>query len=403
MIEGASWTLSIVAPIVGWEGFRGLARLEHDVDSVALSVAASHSPLRAAGSIPATMRALIKAEPKPGAQLGEVPVPEVGPRDVLIKVRATSICGTDLHIYSWDQWAQGRIRPPMVFGHEFAGNVVATGIEASRIAVGAYVAAESHIACGSCYECTHGLRHICRNVQIIGVDRPGAFAQYVAIPEENAWPTSHRFPPEIATIQEPMGNAVHTTLSTPIAGANVAIFGAGPIGLFAVPIARASGAARIVTVEPSAFRLALARQMGSDVVIDPKSENVVRRILEETEGEGADVVLEMSGNPQAIAQGLSALRFGGHVALLGIPARPTEVDLADGVIFKGATVHGISGRRIFETWYQTRGFLESGMDLSPIITHRMPLEDFAAAFELVRSGNSGKVVMFPNIEDESQA
>jgi threonine 3-dehydrogenase len=235
-------------------------------------------------------------------------------------------------------------------------------------------------------------------VQIIGVDRPGAFAQYVSIPAANAWPTSRRFPPEIATIQEPIGNAVHTALSAPLAGSTVAVFGAGPIGLFAVPIARASGAKKIITVEPSPYRLRLAERMGSDIVIDPRQENIVHRILEETEGEGADVVLEMSGHPDAIAQGLKALRFGGFVSLLGIPAKPIEIDLADGVIFKGATVQGISGRRMFETWYQTRGFLESGMDLTPIVTHTMPLDDYATAFELVKNGMSGKVVLFPNGE-----
>jgi threonine 3-dehydrogenase len=237
---------------------------------------------------------------------------------------------------------------------------------------------------------------MCRKVQILGVDRPGAFAQYIAIPAQNAWLTDRRFPPQIATIQEPMGNAVHTALSAPLAGASVAIFGAGPIGLFAVPIARASGAAKLITVEPSGYRRALAERMGSDIVIDPAQDNVVHRILEETEAEGADVVLEMSGNAQAIGQAFSCLRHGGHVSLLGIPARPVEIDLADGVIFKGATVKGISGRRIFESWYQTRGFLESGMDLSSIITHELPLDEFELAFELVKTGQSGKVVMFPN-------
>ncbi len=348
-------------------------------------------------SVPRRMQALVKAHAGPGAQLEEVPVPDVGPYDVLIKVLAASICGTDLHIYSWDPWAEGRVHPPIVFGHEFCGEVVAIGAEVTRVSIGAYVAAESHINCGHCFECRHGLEHICRQVQIIGVDRPGAFAQYVAIPAEKVWITSRRFPPEIATIQEPMGNAVHTALVAPLAGATVAIFGAGPIGLFAVPIARASGAKKIITVEPSPFRLNLAAVMGSDVMIDPRTDDVVHRIREETAGEGADVVLEMSGNAGAIAQGLRALRYGGHASLLGIPARPVELDLADGVIFKGATVQGISGRRIWETWYQTRGFLESGMDLSPIITHTMPLAEFARAFELVRTGNSGKVVLFPNV------
>jgi threonine 3-dehydrogenase len=193
-----------------------------------------------------------------------------------------------------------------------------------------------------------------------------------------------------------MGNAVHTALAAPIAGAYVAIFGAGPIGLFAVPIARASGARKVITVEPSRVRLNLARRLGSDVTIDPAVEPVVERILQETEGEGADVVLEMSGHPEAIGQALRSLRYGGFASLLGIPSRPVEIDLADGVIFKGATVQGISGRRIYDTWYQTRGFLESGMDLSPVITHELPLDDFATAFELVRSGRSGKVVLYPN-------
>ncbi|PZS05323.1 MAG: L-threonine 3-dehydrogenase, partial [Chloroflexi bacterium] len=310
--------------------------------------------------IPSRMRALVKGVPSAGASIEEVSVPAIGPRDVLVKVRAASICGTDGHIYGWDSWAQERIRPPLVFGHEFCGDVVAVGLDAKRVAIGEYVAAESHIACGDCYECRHSMLHVCRRTQIIGVDRPGAFADYVAIPETNAWPTDRRFPPEIATIQEPMGNAVHTVLAAPVAGATVVIFGAGPIGLFAVPIARASGAAKIITVEPSPVRLELAREMGSHINIDPGSDNVVHRILEETSGEGADVVLEMSGNAQAIAQGLKGLRHGGHVSLLGLPSQPVEVDLAEGVIFKGATLQGISGRRIFETWYQTRGFLESG-------------------------------------------
>ena len=346
--------------------------------------------------IPGTMRALVKTGPVSGGRLEEVPVPEVGPGDVLVKVLAASICGTDLHIYQWDPWAQSRIHPPLVFGHEFCGEVVRLGSAVRNVAIGDYVAAESHVVCNECYECTHDLQHVCRRVQIIGVDRPGAFAQYVAIPEGNAWLTDRRFPPEVATIQEPMGNAVHTALSAPIAGSTVAIFGAGPIGLFAVPIVRASGARKIITVEPSSLRLDLARTMGSHVMIDPRQDNVIHRILEETAGEGVDVVLEMSGNPEAIGQALRTLRHGGHASLLGIPARPVEVDLADGVIFKGATIKGIAGRRMFQTWYQTRGFLESGMDLSPIITHRLPLADFEHAFELVRTGQSGKVVLFPN-------
>ncbi len=348
---------------------------------------------------PSRMLALVKADRSAGATLAEAPVPTYGPGDVLIRVRAASICGTDLHIYEWDAWAAGRIRPPLIFGHEFCGDVVAVGAEVNAIRVGDYVAAESHIVCNECYECRHGLQHICRRVQIVGVDRPGAFAEYVSIPAQNAWPTNRRFPPRIATIQEPMGNAVHAALSAPLAGSTVTVFGAGPIGLFAIPIARASGAKKIITVEPSSFRRGLAAIMGSDIIIDPQEEAVVHRILEETQGEGPDVVLEMSGNAQAISQGLRALRYGGYASLLGIPAGPVEMDLADGVIFKGATVQGIAGRRMFETWYQTRGFLQSGMDLSPIITHEMPLTDFERAFELVRNGQSGKVILYPQGRD----
>ena len=360
-----------------------------------LGVAGSHDGT-VGGSIPTRMQALVKGTAALGAHLTEVDVPHVGPEDVLVKVLATSICGTDVHLYEWDEWARGRAHLPLILGHEFAGEVVAIGADVVRTQVGAYVAAESHISCGHCYECRHGLQHICRNVQIIGVDRAGAFAQYVCIPERNAWETDRRFPPRIATIQEPMGNAVHAALSAPLAGANVVIFGAGPIGLFAVPIARASGAKKVVTVEPSEYRLALARTLGSDVVVNPLSDNVHHRIMEETGGEGADVVLEMSGNAMAIEQSLQVLRSGGFISLLGIPSRPVAMDLADGVIFKGATVQGISGRRIFETWYQTRGFLESGMDLAPVITHELPLSEFQTAFELVRNGKSGKVVLYPN-------
>lgn len=344
-------------------------------------------------ALPRTMRALLKVSPGPGAEIRRIPVPEPGPDDVLIRVKAASICGTDLHIYTWDPWAAGRVHPPMVFGHEFCGEVVRVGSKVDLRLLGRYVAVESHITCGVCHECTHRLSHVCRDVTIIGVDRPGAFAEYVSVPAANVWSTDRRLPPSIATIQEPMGNAVHTALAQPVAGASVAIFGAGPIGLFAVPIVRASGARLVLTVEPSSFRRDLARRMGSDVVIDPADEDVVGTLLRQTDGEGVDVALEMSGNPRAIAQSFQGLRHGGNAALLGIPSQPVELDLADSVIFKGVTVRGITGRRLWETWYQTRGFLDAGLDLTPIITHQLPLAEFATAFELVRTGRSGKVVL----------
>jgi len=341
------------------------------------------------------VQALVKSKAAAGLWLEDVPAPEIGINDVLIRVCKTGICGTDLHIYDWDAWAQRTIPVPMVVGHEFVGEIVDLGSNVSDFQVGDLVSGEGHVVCGRCRNCMAGRRHLCAHAIGLGVQRPGAFAEYISIPEQNAWLTDRRFPPEIATIQEPMGNAVHAASVAPLAGAAVAIFGAGPIGLFAVPIARATGAAKIMTVEPSNYRRELAQTMGSDVVIDPRREDVLRRILDETGGEGADVLLEMSGNPQAIAQGLRSLRSGGHVSLLGIPSRPMEVDLADGIIFKGATVRGIAGRRIWETWYQTRGFLESGMDLSPIITHELPLSGFAEAFDLVASGQSGKVMLRP--------
>lgn len=348
------------------------------------------------GEIPTTMRALVKREAGPGAELQIVPVPSVGPADVLIHVDATSICGTDLHIYRWDDWASHRMHLPLVFGHEFCGTVVQIGSDVTRVTVGDFIAGESHVVCGRCRECRAGQLHICRNLRIIGVDRAGAYAQYISIPEENAWTVPASVPVETATIEEPLGNAVHTVTSMPVSGATVAIFGLGPLGLFAISIARVYGAARIFGIELSPVRIRLAEELGIDVAIDPGTEDVVARLLAETGGEGVDVLLEMSGNETALAQGLASLRPGGSVALLGLPSRPIHVDLADGVIFKGATIKGITGRRIPETWYQTRGLLEAGIDLSAVITHRMPLAEYERAFSLVGSGETGKVILYPN-------
>lgn len=346
--------------------------------------------------VPAMMTALIKARPAPGATLGEVPVPFVGDFDVLVRVEAASICGTDLHIYSWDEWAANRMKTPVVFGHEFCGTVVRAGAGVSSVAVGDFIAAESHITCGRCEECKAGQLHACRNVQIIGVDRPGAFAQYVSIPQGNAWKAPRSLPPEIATIEEPLGNAVHTVFATPIVGATVAIFGLGPLGLFAIRIAKVYGAARVLGVEISPFRSELGLRMGAERVLNPTHDDVPEILLKETGGEGVDVVLEMSGSQVALSQSLKALRHGGTIALLGLPSHPLEVDVADGLIFKGATLKGIVGRQIPETWHQTRGLLEAGVDMSPIITDRMPLYEYERAFELLSSGRTGKIVLYPN-------
>lgn len=349
---------------------------------------------------PTTMLALVKPAPSPGAELRQVAVPTIGAGDVLIKVRAASICGTDLHIYNWDPWAAHRLKPPIVFGHEFCGTAVRIGSEVTKVAVGDFIAAESHITCGVCRECRQGQLHACRNVSIIGVDRPGAFAQFVAIPEGNAWPVSETLSPEIATIEEPMGNTVHTISETPIVGANVAIFGLGPLGLFAIPIARVYGAKRVFGIEPSPFRAQIARQMGIDRVLDPQTDDVPLILAGETAGEGVDVVLEMSGSQAALSQSLASLRYGGTLALLGLPSKPLEVNIADHVIFKGTVIKGIVGRRIPETWHQTRGLLESGMDISPIITDRLPLTEFETAFSLLGSGRSGKIILYPNGSDD---
>jgi threonine 3-dehydrogenase len=343
------------------------------------------------------MLAVVKPAAAPGACLDRVPVPQIGPRDVLVRVRAATICGTDLHIYKWDTWAQSRICPPRVFGHELCGDVVAIGDEVATVKVGDYVSAESHIVCGHCYPCRTGASHICRNVQIIGIDRPGCFAQYVAIPAANAWRNDPGLPPAIASAQEPFGNAVHTAFATTLTAKRVLITGCGPIGLFTVGIAAAAGAERIFATDINARRLEKARIMGATDLIDAR-EDVAAAVMAATDGEGADVLLEMSGNPQAIDQGFGALRYGGFASLLGIPGRPLpSFDLANHIVFKGATIYGVSGRKMFETWYQTRGLLQTGkVDISPIISHHMPLENYQNAFELMLGGEADKVALYPN-------
>ncbi len=347
-------------------------------------------------SIPKTMRAVIKARPEPGFELREVPVPQIGPRDVLIKVRATSICGTDLHIYRWDPWAQSRIKPPLIVGHEFCGDVVAVGREVRTVKEGDYVSVESHIVCGTCAYCRTGRGHLCPNTQIIGVDRDGSWAEYVAVPAENAWPNPPDLPPHIATLQENFGNAVHTAFAIDLRAKKVLVTGCGPVGIMAIAVARAIGARAIFATDITDYRLDLARKMGADVTINAQREDVVQRILELTDGEGVDAWMEMSGAPAALAQGFQVLKPGGEVALLGLPPEPVRLDLNNWVIFKGVRVHGIIGRRLWETWYQMRGLLRSGaVDLEPLVTHTFPLERFEDALAVMASGQSGKVVLIP--------
>jgi threonine 3-dehydrogenase len=344
--------------------------------------------------IPKTMRALVKASAAPGMEMREVPVPVIGATDVLIAVETASVCGTDLHIFHWDEWAQARIRPPYVPGHEFCGTVAAVGERVQGIAVGDFVSAEMHVACGHCLQCRSGQAHVCQFVKILGVDADGAFADYVRIPASNVWKLDASIPRDFGSLFDPFGNAVHTVLSGAIAGQTAAVMGCGPIGLFAIAVAKACGAATVFAIEPNAQRRALAKTMGADVLCDPVHEDVEATVKAATGGNGVDVLLEMSGHPAAIAQGFKLLRMGGRASLLGIPAKAVLMDLADGVIFKGATVHGINGRKMYETWFQAEALLRGGrIDLSPVITHRLPLERFDEAMGLLESGAASKILL----------
>jgi len=322
-----------------------------------------------------------------------MPVPSIGPADVLVAVETASVCGTDLHIYHWDEWAQARIKPPYIPGHEFCGTVAAVGELVTDVKVGDFVSAEMHVACGRCKQCRSGQAHVCQFVKILGVDADGAFADYVKIPASNVWKLGDEIPRDFGSLFDPFGNAVHTVLSGEIAGQTVAVTGCGPIGLFAIAVAKACGAADIFAIEPNETRRELARKMGAKTLLDPASGDVERQVFEATGGTGVDVLLEMSGHPAAIAQGFRMLRMGGRASLLGIPSRAVEMDLANGVIFKGATVHGINGRKMYETWFQAEALLRGGMDLSPVITHRLPLAEFDAAMKLLESGEASKILL----------
>ncbi len=342
------------------------------------------------------MKALLKAQPGPGATITMVDIPTIGPNDVLVKVDVASICGTDMHIYEWDDWAANRIKPPRIFGHEFAGRIVQVGSGVDSLQVGDFITAETHVTCGQCTQCRTGQAHVCRSVKIFGVDTDGTFAEYVKVPAVNAWKTDPAVGPEVTAMQEPFGNAVHTALSGEISTARVAVFGCGPTGLAAVAIAKACGATAVFAVDVNDYRLDLAKKMGATAVLKAGRDDVVGSILEATGGEGVDVSLEMSGAGVALRQSFQALRNGGRVSVLGIASRPVELDWANLVVFKGATVYGISGRKIFESWHKTKMLIESGLvDLKPMITHRFALSDYEEAFELMRSGNSGKIILYP--------
>jgi threonine 3-dehydrogenase len=347
--------------------------------------------------MPETMQAIVKPEPRAGSELREVPRPEIGPSDVLVKVQVASICGTDLHIYEWDAWAQKRIHPPLVPGHEFCGTVAAIGREVTSVKEGDFVSAEMHVNCGKCLQCRTGEAHICQFVKIIGVDADGAFAEYVKIPESNIWKLDPSIPADYASILDPLGNAVHTVLAGEIAAKSVAVIGCGPIGLFSIAVARAVGAAQVFALEVNEHRRKLATAMKADHVCDPSKGNIKEFVLDHTDGTGVDVVLEMSGHPDGIKTGFDILRLGGRVSLLGIPSVPIKMNFAEDLIFKGAIVQGINGRLMYKTWYQMQALLKAGkLDLSPVITDRMPLKDFTKGMERLKTGQASKILLYPN-------
>ena len=340
------------------------------------------------------MRALVKEAPGPGMVLKEHAEPTIGPTDVLIRVRKAGICGTDGHIWHWDKWSAGRIKPPLIVGHEFVGTVAEIGNAVRAVRVGDRVSAEGHISCGICLLCRTGQAYICEHVQIIGVDRDGCFADYIAMPEHNVWKLDPAVPDEWAAVFDPLGNAVHTVMAAGVSTKSVVITGVGSIGLMAIPVARAAGAAKVIAVDINPAKLALAKRLGADRIYDAREEGLQQRILEETNGDGADVLLEMSGSGAAINQGLTFLRNGGRAALLGLPSDNVSLNLAESIIFKGLTVLGINGRKMFETWYQTQALVVSGrIDLAPIITHVLPLERFDECFHLLQDGKAAKIVM----------
>jgi threonine 3-dehydrogenase len=344
-----------------------------------------------------TMLAVVKPSPAPGAEIRQVKVPDIGLSDVLVKVDVASVCGTDLHIYNWDPWAQNRIHPPLIPGHEFCGHVAGVGKEVTTVKEGDFVSAEMHVACGKCLQCRTGEAHICQHVKIIGVDANGAFAEYVVIPESNIWKLDPSIPKEYASILDPLGNAVHTVLAGDIAAKTVAITGTGPIGLFSIAVARACGATQVFAIETNKYRRAIAQQMKADYVIDPAVEDAKQIVMDATEGIGVDVVLEMAGHPSAIRTGFDILRRGGRISLLGIPSRPISLDFADDIIFKGATIQGINGRKMYQTWYQMTALLKAGkLDLHPVITDRLAMKDFNKGMERLRTGEASKILLYPN-------
>lgn len=338
------------------------------------------------------VKAISKVRPEPGVEIVQVEEPTIQPGQVKIKLEAASVCGTDLHIYTWDAWAASRIHPPRIIGHEFCGTIVEVGEGVTERKVGDFVASESHIVCGHCRQCLNGQGHVCVNTKILGVDVDGGFAEYVVIPWENARPTDRSVPREIAAFQDALGNAVHTAMAGPLKDQTVLITGMGPIGLFAVSVCKAAGAAKVIATEVSPFRIDLAHQVGADLVLSPSDGDLAARIEKEIPG-GVDATLEMSGHPSSLALAIEATRPGGRVSLLGLYRDSMQTIDMNAAIFKGLTLQGIVGRHLWQTWDQMAELLASGkLNLRPVITHQMHYTEFQKAMELMKAGQAGKVV-----------
>lgn len=344
-----------------------------------------------------TMKCVVKDQKEEGLTLTTKPIPsDLMPHEVLIKVKYTSVCGTDYHIYKYDDWAKKRLQLPFTAGHEFSGEIVKLGSDVSNVKLGDIVSAETHIICGTCEFCLRGEGHICENTKIIGVDTDGCFAEYVKIPAENCFVNSKDANPLFLSVQEPLGNAVHTMLEYDILDKDVVVVGCGPIGLMGVNVAKAAGARKIIAIEVNEYRLNLAKELGADVIINPAKEDTVIRVFEETNGRGPDVIGEFSGNKYAIEDAFKYCKPGGKISLLGLPTKDIEIDLANLIVFKGITVYGVVGRKIYDTWYQVKDLVDQNkLDFDKIITHVMPMSKIEEAMKIMGSGNSGKIVLIP--------
>ncbi|HQZ79049.1 MAG TPA: L-threonine 3-dehydrogenase [Steroidobacteraceae bacterium] len=338
------------------------------------------------------MRALVKAKAEPGIWMQDVPEPTIGHNDVLIRMQKTAICGTDMHIYKWDDWARRTIRVPMAVGHEYCGEIVGMGGEVRGFSIGDRVSGEGHLTCGYCRNCRAGRRHLCRNTVGVGVNRPGCFAEYMSLPAVNVFKLPDAIDDEIAAILDPFGNATHTALSFGLVGEDVLITGAGPIGIMAVAIARFAGARHIVVTDVNDYRLALAQRLGASRIVNVARDPLDGAMQSLGMAEGFDIGMEMSGNPAAFRDMLRTMHHGGSIAMLGIMPEGTGIDW-DQVIFKGLMLKGVYGREMFETWYKMASMLQSGLDIRPIITHRLPIADYRTGFEIMGSGQSGKVIL----------